>query len=401
MNGIVDKARAWLARSPGVLPGWPRLQGRRGSAITAVMAGDRCLAVRVEASASGALHIRAASAGGPEVLPGWRKLAAGSQPLLVLGTAARHLLTLDRPQVPEAELGIAARWPAAAAQDIDPDQLLCTALELPQTGSAARHQMLAISAPLAPVQAQLARLRQARLEVRAIDVIDSALLGMLHLQAGPQEACVVLAPATGSLCIALMWQGRFCALRTLALPQNHPSDDADYRDTLALHVQRTVDVFERQATMLALRHVLLSLPSISGEGFEAVASALPLPARRFELARAFEIDAAARPTLNAHEDLHALACVAASRLLQGQSAAARAGALAALGAPGSPAAAADPSSAGTGAGTGAGKGAGAQAPAAPSPGGRAPDAAQPRGPDAAAPQDPGRASRPADEWALQ
>lgn len=316
MHAHFAPVRTWLGRAASAARTLGRRPGVGSQAVSAWLTGPSCAMVRIDpAVGSGRPRLtvaQRADGGWPRT---WKALAQGSTPVLVLPTAERHLLTVDRPQVPDTEVAIAVRWPAAAAQELDPDQLLCMPLALPASSAAVRDQMLVVSAGVDPVKKHLAQLREIGIDVRSVDVIDSALLGMLRLQADPHQACVVLAPAGHSLCIGLMWQGRFCAVRTLGLPSGHPREDRDYCDNLALHVQRTVDLFERQATLLAIHHVLLGLPSLSAQGRQAVASALPLPSRLFQLEDHLDIDAPTQATLAGDDDLHALACVAAFRLL--------------------------------------------------------------------------------------
>lgn len=320
MKGLMGQGSAWVQNSWQALrakaSGGLRLPPRRKGAITALMVGERCLAVRLASGGSdGRLRLVAASSGGPEVIPSWQRLAKGSTPVLVLGARERQIQSLDKPQVLDSELAMALRWPAAAAQDVDPDELLCTALPLPAISSTARQQVLAISSPLATARQHLNTLRAQRLDVRHIDVIDSALLGILRLQGNAQEACVSIAAVGGSLCIGLMWQGQFAALRSLALPTGQGRQGDDFQDALSLHIQRSVDSFERQATLLAIRHVVLSLPAMSYAGREGVASSVPADTRIFDLEHWVDIDDSLLTLLRGHEELHALACVAACRLL--------------------------------------------------------------------------------------
>lgn len=316
MNGNLALALGWLRRTGTVLRNWRPRAGPAAQPVSAWMVGPSCAMVRVEPpGADGRPRLVVAQRADGEVPRAWRAQAKGSTAVLVLGTLERHLMTLERPQVPDHELPMAVRWPAATAQDTDPDLLLCTPLALPTSNAAARDQLLVVSAMVPLVQQKLSALRLAGIDARAVDVVDSALLGMVRLHHDPHEACVALAPAGSSLCIGLMWQGRFCALRTLALPGGHPREDRDYSDHLALHIQRTVDLFERQATLLAIRQVMLALPSLSVTARETVASALPLPVHLFQLDEHLDIDPAAQAALAGDDDLQALAAVAVYRML--------------------------------------------------------------------------------------
>ena len=299
------------------------------AAVVALMAGPDCAAVRLERRAGSArLHLTQAGNGGPEQLRLWK--AAGwfdnAQVVLVLGSEERHFLTLDRPELPPEELALAARYPLAEALETEPELLLATATPMPLTNDALRPQMLAVAAHLGPVRAQLAQLSAAGIRVRHIDIADTALRGMVMLQGQPEEGCVALAFVGADICIGLIWQHQFCALRALALPPRTPRDEAEFEEQLALHIQRTADHFERQATRLAVRSVLASMPSLGDEARRTVLSALPLPARTFELDSALAVDAAAGRACQGNNNLTALVGVAAARLLEplAQQAAARA-----------------------------------------------------------------------------
>ena len=287
-------------------------------AVTAVSLGDRCMAARVEAGVDGGRpRLAAVAECKPADLRGWRerKLFAGSQPVLVLRGNERHIQTLDRPEVPDEELSMAVRWPLAEALEAEPDALLATALPLPRINDAARPVVLAVAARVESVRAQMKQLADIGVKLRHIDVSDSALRGMALLHAQDTDGRVVLAFIGGDICIGLVWRGEFCALRTLALPVRAPRDEAEFEEHLALHIQRTADHFERQATQLAIRHVLASMPSLPQAARESVRASLPLDARLFDLSDVMEMSGTTREHVDGDNDLTALACVAAARLI--------------------------------------------------------------------------------------
>ncbi len=283
------------------------------------MVGDTCRAVRLERRAGQArLHLAQAGSGGREQLRQWKSEGwfDDAQVVLVLGSEDRHFLTLDRPELPPEELALAARYPLAEALEADAETLLATATPMPLTNDALRPQMLAVAAHLGPVREQLAQLSAAGVRVRHIDIADSALRGMVMLQGVAEEGCVALAFVGADICIGLIWQHQFCALRALALPPRTPRDEAEFEEQLALHIQRTADHFERQATRLAVRSVLASMPALEDDARRNVLSALPLSARTFELDEALSVDDAAARACQGNNDLTALVGVAAARLLE-------------------------------------------------------------------------------------
>ena len=312
-----------VATSPDARPPkapWARwFKPRAPQAVTAVMMGERCLAARVElAERGGRMKLAAVAEGSAAELRGGheRRLFADSQAVLVLRSHERHLITLDKPEVPDAELHLAVRWPLAEALEVEAEQLLTSALVLPRINPALHPQVLAVAGRLDVARAHLKTLQDAGIKVRAIDVSDSALRGMSLLQGGHADAdgWVVLAFIGADVCIGLLWRSEFCALRTLALPVRRPRDESEFEEHLALHIQRTSDHFERQATQLSVRHVLASMPSLSAEARESVRATLPLSAKLFELGEAFEMSGTTAEHCEGDNDLTALACVAASRL---------------------------------------------------------------------------------------
>lgn len=293
---------------------------RPTDAVTTVMIGSSCQATRVLRQPDGTLRVTHAvelPAGDLRQLKA-RGLLASSLPVLVLGPDQRQLLTLDRPEVPDEELAAAARFPLAEQIEAEPAELLCTALSLPRINDANRPQLLAVGARLAHARSQLEQLAGAGISVRSIDIADSALRGIALLSGARREdsdGWIVLASLGGSIAIGLLWGGDFCALRTLALPVRSPRDGHEFEEQLALHIQRTTDHFERQATALAIRKVLVALPDLEAATRESLRQALPMSAQLFTLEDKIDIAAEVRAQVAASSELGALACVAAARLL--------------------------------------------------------------------------------------
>lgn len=318
---------AWLRRLRG-LAGVAGMGAATGS-ITAVVGGERQLAARVRwAAPSERPQLVAAAVGDAQAAAAWKAegLFKGSQPLLVLRCSERHLLTLDQPQVEASELAMAVRWPLAEALECEPEGLLASALPMPRINDSQRSPVLAIGAHIEPVREVLAALTRAGVAVRAIDIIDSAVRGMALLHTCSGSGTRTSAPYSGvalisvgrEVCIGLLQEGQLCALRTLPLPAQAPRDAAGFEEHLALHIQRTTDTFERQATQLAVRHVLALLPNIGEAHRDEVRAMLPLEARWLAAQDAFDISPEAAAALQAAGDeqdtLLALACVAAARL---------------------------------------------------------------------------------------
>lgn len=307
-----------LERAP-----WSRGPGAgSGGAVAAVMLGERCLAVRVEAGrADGPPRVVDAAEGGEPDLARWRSagLFKGARPVLVLRGADRQVQVMDRPEVPAAELAAAVRWPLASAMEADGENLLTAAVEMPRINDATPAQVLAVAARVDAVKGRLALLERAGIVVRSIDTVDSALRGMRLLLPPDGDGWLVLAMVGSDVSIGLLWHGRFCALRSLGLPVRAPRDTSEFEEHLALHIQRTADLFERQARRLAIRHVLAALPSLAPSSRQAVQNSLPMATRLFALDEAFDINGTLLERCADDNELTALACVAAARLIDARS----------------------------------------------------------------------------------
>lgn len=285
------------------------------------MLGERCTAVRLDLR-QGRPVLTAAEEGEPADVGRWRPWLRGSRLVLVLGSDQRFLQTLDRPEVPEADLPLALRWPMAEALSAEAEQLLTAAVSLPRLNEATRQQVLGVAARLETVQAPLAALAGAGLDVRRIDIIDTALRGMALLQQPLPPSAVAVCLVGQTACIGLIRNGQIAGLRSVPLPPREGYADIDLAEQLALNTRRTFDHYERQALLgprteagdpLAVGGVLASVASLSQAGQEIFTSALPQPPKALDLTPLVP-DAALRERCTGHDLFTALAFVALARM---------------------------------------------------------------------------------------
>jgi hypothetical protein len=303
---------------------WLGLQLGGKRAVTAVVVGPRCAIVRVEARSDG-LHLVAAEDGEVSDLARWKPLFRGSRGVLVLRSEERFLLTLDKPDVPEAELNLALRWPMGEALSSEPEQLLTMALPLPRVHQAMRAQVLGVATRLEIVQDQLTRLRQVGIDLRSIDIIDSALRGMALLQETLPASTVAVCLVGNHMSIGLIQQGQICALRSVPLPEREGHADAELAEQLALNTRRTFDHYERQAMLshrsgpsgdapMAVGRTLASVGSLSQAALDTFCSALPDAPQLFDVVGSLHSTEEIALRCSGNDELAALACVAAARL---------------------------------------------------------------------------------------
>ncbi len=320
------------------LPAWPRLGWQLGGAraVTVVMLGPRCAVVRLEARADG-LHLVAANHGEAGDLARWKPLFKGSRGVLVLRSEERFLLTLDKPEVPVAELNLAMRWPMGEALGTEPEQLLTVALPLPRVNAAVRAQVLGVATRLETAQGHLASLRQAGIAVRSIDVIDSALRGMALLQDSLPASTVAVCLVGNHMTIGLIQHGEICALRSVPLPEREGHADADLAEQLALNTRRTFDHYERQAMLshraadnpaapMTVGRALASVGSLSQAALDTFCTALPDAPQLLDVADSLHCAENIALRCAGNDELTALVCVAAARLFDTGAVARRSGA---------------------------------------------------------------------------
>jgi hypothetical protein len=128
-------------------------------------------------------------------------------------------------------------------------------------------------------------------------------------------------------------------LRSVPLPERDGYADADLAEQLALNARRTFDHYERQAMLsnrtaegsmsgpalapAGIGRALASVSSLSQAGLETFCSALPDAPQLFDLAAMLHGTPELHARCNGHDEITALACVAATRLFDTGSVAAR------------------------------------------------------------------------------
>lgn len=314
--------RWWAARPLGDLARLVRLGGSGPQPVVALMLGELCHGVRVEPRPQG-LWLAAAESGEVADLQQWKPWLRGARVVLVLGAEQRSVQALDRPEVPDEELAQALRWPLAEALGAEPEQLLTAAVPLPRLSAAMRPQVLGVACRIEVVKPQLQALEELGLQVRHIDVIDSALRGMVLLQQPMPRSTVAVCLIGDTVSIGLLRDGQITGLRSVPLPQRQGHADLELAEQLALDTRRTFDHYERLALLehrdassdeFAVGAALASVGSLSQAGHETFTSALSLPPRLFSLEDLTQGPDAVQQACRGHDQLTALACVAVARL---------------------------------------------------------------------------------------
>jgi len=219
---------------------------------------------------------------------------AGSRAVAVLPPEAYSLHLLERPQVPDAELGQAVRWKVKDMLDFPLEEAVIDAFTVPGNPARGRQDMAyVVAARRERVQAEVARLEAARLTPAVVDIAELAQRNLAALQ--PEDAGGVamlhLGPGEGLLTVSR--EGVLYLARRLelglgelggaggalegplggAVEGDGPAlelegvDQAQRQamDTVALEVQRSLDYYESHfgqppATALVVAPLARPLP---------------------------------------------------------------------------------------------------------------------------------------------
>jgi hypothetical protein len=215
-------------------------------------------------------------------------LLRDARSVLVLDAAQRQIVMLDAPAVDESEWSQALRFPVAKALGSEPDDVLFDHARVPVLAEAGRPQVMIAAARLGPVRALLDQLAERGLRPDAVDVVDMAQRNLVLTAADDTRpgATVVIGAAGRELMVGLVADGDLCVARNLALPTSFAADrhDEAVSERLVLHVQRTVDLFERQITRFAIGSARLVSEDFAPATLAALQSGLSIPTRLVGLA---------------------------------------------------------------------------------------------------------------------
>jgi hypothetical protein len=275
--------RLWPSRARSKGRAWVALAYREASP------GPEITVVRCEGSGDAA-NITHCDRGGLATLDSARSAGVfrGAYVVLMLDASQRQLLVLDRPSVPDAEVLDALRWPAAASLEKSAEDLFYDATPLPPLNDSGKSQML-----LAAIErSRLAMLRdllgRRGITLDAIDVVDMGQRNAVLLGSGaaPTAAQVTLGVCGEELLVGLVAGGELCVTRNLPLPAGfqRQSPDEGLTDRLVLHVQRAVDLFERQITRFAVAGAVIFREDLASATVSALRQVLPGQLRELSFA---------------------------------------------------------------------------------------------------------------------
>jgi hypothetical protein len=311
---IVSLPGLWPRRTASAATSWVAL-GCRDAGGAAQFTYTRCEglgdAARVTACGQGGLaQLAAWSAGG---------VFRNARVVLMLDAELRQLMVLDRPTVPDDEVADALRWPAAASLEKAAEELLYDAAPLPPLTDAGKPQMLLAATDRGRLAGLQATVERAGVRLDAIDVVDMGQRNavLLDTATAATAAHVTLGASGGELLVGLVAGGELCVARNLPLPAgfDRARQDEALVERLVLHVQRAVDLFERQITRFAVAGAVIFREDFAKSTIEALRQVLPGQAREIGFA---DLAGAAAPPPDGDATATRLAALALLRCRQPQ-----------------------------------------------------------------------------------
>ena len=162
-----------------------------------------------------------------------------------------HLLLVEAPNVPPAELRAAIRWKVKDMLDYHVDDATLDVLDIPpESGSARGHSMYAIAAHNDIVQQRIKRFEQAHIPLSVIDIAETAQRNVGALFEEPERGLALLYAGEDSSLLTVNFRGELFLARRIDIGLHHLRAPGEARDDalnrLVLEVQRTFDLFDRQ-----------------------------------------------------------------------------------------------------------------------------------------------------------
>lgn len=232
-----------------------------------------------------------------------------------------QMLLVEAPNVPNAELKTAIRWRVKDMLDYPVDEATFDVLDIPpeQGALTKSHSMYAIAAPNKVIQQRQAQFEQARIPLRAIDVMEMAQRNISALMEPEQRGLAMLSFDSEGGLLTITYSGELYLSRRVdvsarQLIEADPQQKAVYHDRITLEMQRSLDHFDRQFHFITLAKLLLA-PMQGVEGLREYLSAnMYVPVEILDLADVFDFSAVPELVRQERQSLYFATLGAALRL---------------------------------------------------------------------------------------
>ena len=206
-----------------------------------------------------------------------------------------QLLMVDAPIVPREELKAAIRWRVKDLLEYHIDDATMDVLDIPaDKGVAGKgHYMYAVAAKNEIVKEQIARFDRARIDLRVIDIPETAQRNLAQLYETANRGIGMLTFDGAGGLFTLSFEGELYLARRVEISWSQlvsapESQRQSYFERIGVELQRSLDHFERQYRDITLSELLLG-PTPEEIGLLAyLSSQLYLPLRQVDLADALD-----------------------------------------------------------------------------------------------------------------
>jgi len=197
-----------------------------------------------------------------------------------------QMFSVDRPEVPDAEVRAAARWSLKDLLDYPLEAATVDAVGVPAGDGGRKPQMLAIAARNEAVAATVRPFNEADIELIAIDVPELAQRNLAHLLETEGRGLALFGVDEDSATVTFTADGELYQSRRIEVSlgdfENEAAAESLY-DRVALELQRSLDHFDRQFRNVALSRVVMSPVPFRDRFVEYLAANLTLPVEVLDL----------------------------------------------------------------------------------------------------------------------
>lgn len=206
-----------------------------------------------------------------------------------------QMLSVDAPNVPDAETRSAVRWRLKDLLDYPVDQATIDVLRVPPGDGGKARSLLAVAVQNDVLKAHTARIIEADIRLRAVDVPEMAQRNLSTLHDPRQGVALLAFDATGGL-LTVAYRGELYMSRRIDVTLGQLQDAsealrAEHFDRIALQLQRSFDYVDRQFGFITLAGLVLAPLPESIPLRDYLSANLGLPAETLNLAQILDVDA--------------------------------------------------------------------------------------------------------------
>jgi len=189
---------------------------------------------------------------------------------LVLNSLQTHIVQVDKPNVPKAEIISALKWQIKDLVPISPENMVLDYFDGPILAGGVE-KINVVCSPINELQKIVAVLHTGSTRISSISIEEFAFANLLPRQ---NDACLLVCQQPNEeIVLLIIKQGKLYfhrRLRGFSQIANKTEEELSMTvvDSLALEVQRSSDYFERQLKQAPIKEIKVLLP-INSEGFFA------------------------------------------------------------------------------------------------------------------------------------